>query len=320
MSAPLWTDVDWAPYVHHVEVAGARVEYVDYGSGPPLLLVHGMGGRWATWIANIPALGEHYRVIAVDLPGFGGSDPLPWGAGFPDYVDVLEGLLNELGVPSVAVFGHSLGGLVSLTLAGTAPERVRCLVLVSGGGAPLTRLRLVAIQSAFRVLRLLFTAPGARWMLRRPAVSRTLLRPAVHSPRSIPAALIRVMVPSSITPGFLDAIRLGGAGLRSLDLASVVAPALLVWGRKDRILPLAYAEELALRLKAGRLVVLDRVGHCAMFEAPAEFQRLTEEFLALQWTDRGAPPTDRASAWSWCGSSITDVTDGSGRCGDGVAG
>jgi len=320
MSAPLWTDIDWAPYVHHAEVAGASVEYVDYGSGPPLLLVHGMGGRWATWIANIPALGEHYRVIAVDLPGFGGSDPLPVGAGFTAYVDVLEGLLDKLGVPSVAVFGHSLGGLVSLTLAGTVPERVRCVVLVSGGGAPLTRLRLVAIQSAFRVLRLLFTAPGARWLLTRPAVSRALLRPAVHDPRSIPDALIQVMVPSAITPGFLDAIRLGGAGLRSLDLAAVAAPALLVWGREDRILPLATAQELLSELPVACLVAIDRVGHCAMFEAPDEFERLAEDFLALQATDRGKPPTGRASARSWGGSSFSDMTDGSGRHGDEAAG
>jgi len=320
MSVPVWTDVDWSTYVHHAEVAGSRVEYVDYGSGPPLLLVHGLGGRWATWIANIPALGEHYRVIAVDLPGFGGSEPLPVGAGFTAYVDVLEGLLDELGVPSVAVFGHSLGGLVSLTLAGTAPERVRCLVLVSGGGAPLTRLRLVAIQSIFRVLRLLFTAPWARWLLTRPTVSRTLLRPAVHDPRSIPDALIQVMVPSSITPGFLDAIRLGGAGLRSLDLAAVTAPALLVWGREDRILPLATAQELLAELPAACLVAIDRVGHCAMFEAPEEFERLAEDFLAQQGTDRGTPPRVRASARSWSGPFITELTDGSGRHGDEAAG
>lgn len=280
MSPARWTDIDWAPYVRHADVGGARVEYVDYGSGPPLLLVHGMGGRWATWLANIPTLGEHYRVIAVDLPGFGGSEPLPRGADFTAYVDVLLGLLDELGIPSVAVFGHSLGGLVSLTFAELAPERVRCLVLVSGGGAALSRTRLAAIQAVFRVLRVLFAAPGARWLLRRPPVSRALLRPAVHDPRVVPDELVQVMIPASITPGFMDAIRLGGAGLRTLDLARVTAPVLLVWGREDRILPLATAQELLSSLAAGRLVVLDEVGHCAMFEAPEEFHELAEEFLA----------------------------------------
>jgi pimeloyl-ACP methyl ester carboxylesterase len=319
-SAVPWTDIDWASYVHEVSVRGARVRYVDYGDGPPLLLIHGMGGRWETWLANISTLGEHYRVIAVDLPGFGRSEPLPAGADFGGYPRVLEDLLDDLGIASVAVFGHSLGGLVSLALAASAPERVRCVVLVSGGGAALSRLRLAVIQACFHVLKVLLGLPGTRRLLRRSAVSRTLIRPAVHYPADVPDELLRAMIPDTVTSGFMDGVRLGGSGLRELDLDAVTAPTLLVWGRKDRILPVATANELTSRLRAARLVVLDNVAHCAMFEAPREFHALAEEFLALQWTDRGTPPNHRASAWSWTGSSVMDVADGSGRCGDGAAG
>ena len=74
-----WTEVDWPEHVHDVSVLGSTTRYVDYGEGPPLLLIHGMAGSWQSWLANIPALGRHHRVITVDLPGFGGSEPLAPG-------------------------------------------------------------------------------------------------------------------------------------------------------------------------------------------------------------------------------------------------
>lgn len=315
-----WTEIDWAAHKRRAWVRGLHVDYVDYGEGPPLLLIHGMGGSWESWLANIPALGEHYRVIAVDLPGFGGSQPLQPDSEFLGYVDVLEALLDELMIPSAVVFGHSLGGLVSLALAACSPQRVRGVVLVSGGGAALSRVRLAMIQAVFLVFRFFLSLPGARGLLRRPRIARALVSPAVHAPRTVQSDLLGAMLPEAVTAGFLDAIRLGGNGLRSLDPDAVTAPVLLVWGREDRILPLATGQQLTSRLRLARLTVLDNVGHCAMFEAPEQFHRAAEEFLAEQWSDRGVPPTDRATAWSWTAASVLESDDGEGRCGDGHAG
>lgn len=316
---PSWADVDWTAYVREVTVHERRIHYVDYGDGPALLLIHGMAGSWQTWLANIPELGQHYRVIAVDLPGFGGSDSLPPGSGFEAYGQMLEGLLDELGLQSVAVVGHSLGGLVALAFAADVPWRVRCAVLVSGGGGDLSRARLAVIQSVFRLIRLVLAVPGLRDLLRHPRVGRALIRPAVHDRDAVPPALLREMIPRGVTAGFLDGVRLGGQGLRALDPRRIVSPVLLAWGREDRILPLRTARRLKSQLVHAELVVFDGVGHCAMFEKPDEFNRTVEEFLATQWADSGASPTDRATARSWI-ASAGETHDGIRRCSDGIVG
>jgi len=304
-----WTTIDWSSYVHEARPFGRVVRYVDYGEGPPLLLIHGMGGSWQSWLANIPSLGEQYRVIAVDLSGFGGSDPLPTGAVFNGYADVLECLLDELGISSVAVFGHSLGGLVALSLAARSPERVSCAVLVSGGGAELSRLRLAGIQAAFWVMKHLLGLPGVATWLGRSRMTGALMWPAVHDWRAVPIELVWEMFPRTVSSGFLDALGLGASGLGTLDPRAVTAPVLLAWGREDRILPLRVGRQLEASLPKGRLVVFGDVGHCAMFEDPFRFNKLSKSFLAAQRVDEGRLADGRAAVRSWLASDGMDMND-----------
>lgn len=297
---------------------GRRLTYVDHGDGPPVLLVHGMAGSWETWLANIVGLAEQHRVIAVDLPGFGDSEPLVEDDDFEGYVRALQGLLDELGVPSVAVIGHSLGGLVALSLASLAPERVRCVVLVSGGGVTLSRTRLLAIQVAFWLLAAVLALPGVHRVLTSSRVIRAVTRPAIHAGRDVPVDLLARMMPRRVGPGFMHAVRRGADQLDLLDLARVTAPVLLVWGRHDRILPLATGQQLDRALQQSRLVVVEDAGHCAMFEAPDEFLELATNFLGMQLVDRHGPAVGRASAHSWRTPRVNTAT--AQRYGDGNAG
>jgi pimeloyl-ACP methyl ester carboxylesterase len=315
-AANAWRRIDWHRHLNEVRVEGRRLTYVDYGDGPPVLLVHGMAGSWETWLANIPALAERHRVIAVDLPGFGGSDPLPVEEAFDGYVGSLCALLDELAIPSVALVGHSLGGLVALSFAAQEPARSRCLVLVSGGGVELSPIRLRAIQIAFRCLAAVLAVPGAHRLLTTRVIGRLVMAPAVHAGRDVPPDLLRRMVPQRVSPGFMDAVRRGSEQLTVLDLRLVTAPALLIWGRHDRILPVAAGEQLDRSLLQSRLVVIDGAGHCAMFERPAEFLELATNFLGMQLADRNGPPVDHASARSW----DTPRSDTAERYGDGNAG
>jgi pimeloyl-ACP methyl ester carboxylesterase len=289
-----WVDVDWSAHVHDVIVGGRVVRYVDYGEGSPLLLVHGMAGSWQTWLLNLEALGAEHRVIAVDLPGFGGSEPLPAGAGFSGYLTTLRGLLDELGIDRAAVFGHSLGGLVALSFAAARPERTACLVLVSAGGVALSAARLRVIQAAFWLFRLVLLTPGVRRALVRGNGGRFVLSPAVHHWRALPVALVDQMMPRAIGAGFMEAVRLGSEQLRELAPERVDVPVLLAWGRQDRILPLAAARDLVARLHQAQLVVLDDVGHCAMFEAADEFDALALDFLENRgWTTHNGSTAGR---------------------------
>jgi pimeloyl-ACP methyl ester carboxylesterase len=123
--------------------------------------------------------------------------------------------------------------------------------------------------------------------------------PAFHHGRDVPVDLLRKMMPRRVGPGFMDAVTHGSRQLGVLVPGRITAPVLLIWGRHDRILPVATGQELDRQLRQSRLVVVEGAGHCAMFEAPAVFLELATNFLGMQLLDRNGPPTDRASALSW---------------------
>lgn len=289
---PPWTAVDWSDFERSVDLEGRTVRFVDYGSGPAWVLIHGMGGSWQTWLENIPALGMRHRVIALDLPGFGGSDPLAREAKFDEYPATVFAVLDRLGISDAVVVGHSFGGVVALALAARGPERVKAIVLASGGGGHLSGLRLRMIVAVFAVGRVLMAIPGVSAFMSLEPVLRTLLRIAVRVPHAVAPDLVRAMVPKKVGPGLTQALRLGVQGMSELDLAAVVSPTLAVWGREDRILPLPAGQALVEGLKLAELVVIDGVGHCAMFENPRLFNDLAERFVTTHVvTDETAPRT-----------------------------
>ncbi|WP_067671445.1 alpha/beta fold hydrolase [Nocardia miyunensis] len=275
-----WTAVDWTSFTREVQFRGRRLRYVDVGSGTPILLVHGLGGSWQTWLENLPALSSRYRVIAVDLPGFGQSQPLPQPVTIDDLVGSLTALLDELDIGQAVVIGHSLGGLVSMRLADAHPDRVRRLILLSSGGAPLGEARLAAINLGFTAFNALFALPGVPGLIaRRRMLRRTLLRGFTSDPDSLAPQLAAEVIPAMRAPGFKAAISAGVRANRVMNPARITCPVLVIWGENDRILPLAAATELVDNLADARLEVIEGVGHCAMFESPAVFNAIVLHYL-----------------------------------------
>ncbi len=130
-----FNEVDYGYPVEYIQVRNLQVGYIDQGSGDQvLLLIHGLGSNAKGWSRNIPVLAENYRVIAVDLPGYGYSskDYYPYSLSF--YAQVLTEMLTELGIESAVFVGHSMGGQISIITALTYPERVDKLVLISPAG------------------------------------------------------------------------------------------------------------------------------------------------------------------------------------------
>ena len=105
--------------------------YVDFGEGEAVVLVHGVGLRLEAWGPQIESLAETHRVIAVDLPGHGASSPIGRGSGLEEFVDWLVAVLDDVGLDSVNIAGHSMGALIAGGCAVTAPERVRRVALLS---------------------------------------------------------------------------------------------------------------------------------------------------------------------------------------------
>jgi 2-hydroxy-6-oxonona-2,4-dienedioate hydrolase len=269
------------------EVGGMPTRYLTAGTtGPPLLLLHGVGDNAFDWRWVMPALASTHRVYAPDLPGSGGSArPLDdYSPAF--FTRFVAAFLDALGVDHAAVIGNSLGGLVGLRLALAEPQRVTALGLVSSGG--LGR----EVTYALRSLAL----PGygklaVAWGKRRPgAAQRALGRAALvfARPRGAPREWIEEQYRLARLPGFLEAqlatvrAQVGLKGQREVlvdRLAQLERPMIVVWGTRDRVLPYSQAKEAFSRLAEGYLELIPECGHLPQVEQPERFVSGLRQFL-----------------------------------------
>lgn len=269
-----------APPSVFVEVAGLRLHLRDTGprEAPAILLLHGFGSSLHTWDEVAAGLEDRFRVLRLDLPGFGLTGADPTG----DYTDarahvVIAALLDRLGLARVHLVGSSMGGRIAWSFAAARPERVAKLVLMAPDG---------------------FASPGIdynrppRVPLLMQALPYTLPRfmvkggmaPAYADPAAMTDALVERYHAMMIAPGVRRAIldRMAGHVLVPPEplLATIQAPTLLLWGAVDRMVPVTNAEDYLRVLPDARRVVLEGVGHVPMEEAPAEVVRVLREFLA----------------------------------------
>ena len=246
------------------------VHYRVGGSGEPLLLVHGLAGSWRNWCEVLPALLERHRVIAVDLPGHGGSAAPPRGTSTADLAASVAAVLEAESVEGAIVAGHSLGGLVSLRLARTRPELVRGLLLVSPAGIASSTWAARAIVLTTATVR-----PGRMAaVFRHRLAARAWYRRAVFRPWFVSDA---VALTTRATHGLLGAqpehadVKTAGRALVAddprTDLDGVACPVTILWGARDAQRPLADAFEYSRRLRAGLRLVAD-CGHLVIVERP----------------------------------------------------
>jgi pimeloyl-ACP methyl ester carboxylesterase len=279
-----WLGIDWRDHLRSADVVGALVNYAEIGEGPPVLLIHGLGGSWQNWLANIPHLAETHRVIAIDLPGFGSSPLPPWEISISAYGRFIHDFCEKVEIGSAAVIGSSLGGFVASELAITEPSRVEHLVLVSSAGVTWSRARREPAAVLGRIMRA--AAPLAfRYQmegLRRPGLRHRAYRGIVHDPVTLdPRLLYEITVPALQAPGFYDAMTtLVGYDIRD-RLQEIEVPTLIVWGRQDRVVPARSAPFYRdLIGDNAELVVFEQCGHLPMLERPVRFNRLIDDFLA----------------------------------------
>src|SRR5919201_650718 len=279
-----------------LEVKGTRIRYLTIGDGPPLVLVHGLGGSATNWCELAPLLAPRHRLVIPDLPGHAGSEPLPAVSGLQSFADCVLGVMeHERAVPAPVV-GHSLGGLVALRLALRYPDTVSRLVLAGSAGLSIGRPWLRELITANVVLR-----PGRLAGRYRSLVSRSpLLRRLVFGFVSVAAP---VGLSDSAVEGFLAGqvlhtdTRSAWSALRRddprLELEDVRCPVLVLWGAEDMQLPLDDAFEYARRLRAP-LRTIAGCGHLLIGERPEACADAIERFLS----DDRTPAASAAAAGS----------------------
>jgi pimeloyl-ACP methyl ester carboxylesterase len=259
------------------EVGGARVRYVDLGEGPAVVLVHGFASSLDTWAHVAPMLARRHRVLAFDLKGFGWSDR-PEGDYSPRaQAELLLEFLAWRGVDRAALVGHSFGASVVLQAALLMPLVVDRLALYDAF------VYQEQLPSFFHWSRIggVGEALFALFYRERP---EERIRLAFHDRRFVTPHLVDDVERALDRPGTLAAaletVRACDYTAIQARYRSVSAPALILWGREDRVTPLAFGQRLARDLVGARFAVYPHCGHFPMIEGAKESTSDLAEFLA----------------------------------------
>ncbi len=251
------------------------------GSGPPLVLLHGINASWRIWSPILPLLESHYEVHALTLPGHRGAAPLPVGGkgGAVELADALEARLDESQIPRAHLVGNSLGGWLALELAQRG--RAVSVVAFSPAGAWRRQRDLNRLVRLFRFGAAMNRRPSLPKLLARPRVRRVLLRSVAARADRIPtpdlAGMLADMEACTILDGLLDSIRSTG----SVSALTVAAdcPVRIAWPIRDRTIPFKnYGVPYVDLLPQAELVRLEGVGHVPMFDDPALVARTIIDF------------------------------------------
>jgi len=249
-------------------VLGQNIHFFEGGQGPTVILLHGLGAVKEIWLGSIPALANSYHAYAIDQIGFGHSDKPLLDYRIATYTDFLYGFMQSQHIPKATLVGNSLGGWIALDFAARYPDMVDKLVLVDSAGIP--------FQGAGPVVNL---NPSSL------AGTRTLLEALFYDKKIVTDDFVQQVFVNHMRNNDAYTIQRTMAGFASENqfedkkLASVRVPTLVVWGREDELLSLAYGEKLRDSIPGAKMVVFDQCGHVPQIEKPQEFNRAVVDFL-----------------------------------------
>ena len=268
---------------HYTHVKGVRMRFFSGGKGEtPVVLVHGLGGAASNWTELASLLAERTRVLIPELPGHGGSSPLPAVPNLDVFAERVRLVAAELGMLPATVVGHSLGGVVALRLAVRTPGDVAAVVFAGAAGISSTRRvaeKAIELTTLVRPGRLV--APYRHAIARRPWLrALTLGGWGVSDPLTIAPASAEGFLagPALHTDTASAGVALVADDVRA-DLGAVRCRALVLWGARDRQTGIADGVEFARRLRAPLRTIPD-CGHLLIGERPDACFDAIETFLA----------------------------------------
>jgi 2-hydroxymuconate-semialdehyde hydrolase len=260
-----------------VSIDGVGIHYLEAGEGPPLMLIHGLGASTFTFQRVIPELARRFRVVALDLKGFGFSDRPGGDYTLTGQADLVRRLMDRLGIDRASVLGHSMGGAVAMRLALACPERVERLILASSASDLELGRRIWGAALLGRLLPLV-----APFTLHNRRFRELSLRSGFHDSDNCTEQIIEgYMLPGRVR-GNLRALGNTMAQWRRdppLRPADITHPTLVLWGEADRWLPPSRGERLHRLISGSRLEVISGGGHLFLQEQPESSLRLIEDFL-----------------------------------------
>lgn len=267
-----------------VATANWNIHYNELGSGHPVILLHGSGAGatgWSNFSKNIGPLAEHFRVLAVDMPGWGKSD-----SAAPEdnnHVTALVEFMDALGIEKAALVGNSMGGVTVMAMAVQHPGRVSHVVTMGSGHMQLATL-FSPQDGLSEGLKILFEG----YQNPTPDTMRRLVEIMTFDKANATEELARQRSESALSrpehlANFLASIPTGGPVRWWFDIDEVrkiTMPTLLIHGRDDRVVPMEQSLHFLARIPNSRVVIFNQCGHWAMIEHSDEFNRLVIDFIS----------------------------------------
>jgi pimeloyl-ACP methyl ester carboxylesterase len=264
----------------YVSALGVQLHYQDTGLSKntiPILFLHGFGASLQTWDTWAQALSEDYRVISVDLPGFGLTGEDPSGI-YTDQrsVEVLEAFLKELNIPKVVLVGNSMGGKFAWQFTARYPNQVSKLVLISPDGYASPGIEYGKKPDVPAIADLY------RYFFSKDFLAMNL-EPAYANPGTLNDALVTRYYDLMLAPGVRGAIlaRMQQTVLQDPvpSLASIQVPTLLIWGEKDAFIPISNSNDYLKVMPNAKRVSLPNIGHLPQEEQPSIGLQVLKDFL-----------------------------------------
>jgi len=255
------------------EVNGYSVRFLEDGLSKPkhILFLHGLGASAERWSRVMPIFAKHFHVVAPDIIGFGYSDKPEVNYTMPFFMDFVKGFANALGMEHLNLIGASLGGHIAAEFAIASKNMIEKLVLVTPAGM---------MKEATPVLNSYIAAA----MYPTLDTAKKVFEKMAGDPKALDLVYVRDFVNRMQLPNakyaFMSSI-MGSKSAPSLSgrLGKIEAPTLIVWGEKDRMIPVRYAEKFQGEIKGSQLAIVKSSGHTPYFEKPEVFSDTVLAFL-----------------------------------------
>ena len=267
-----------------IAIGGVQLHYSDEGNrldSTPLLLIHGTSSSLRTWDGVTAQLKNQYRIIRFDLPGFGLTGPNPnhdYSTRY--YNEVIDSLLRALQISRVIIVGNSLGGAIATQYAIYQPGKVQGLVLVDAAGLPPAKKTTGAI--GFKLAQM----PVINQLLTK-ITPRVLVKKSLEDAYgdigkvtdSLTAQYFDMLTREGNRKALVDRMRQGWQVTDGNFLTKVEAPTLIVWGSKDRLIPVENAALFQQKIKNSQVHIWDNLGHVPMEEDPVAFSEIVKKWV-----------------------------------------
>jgi len=250
-----------------LDMPWGKLRYLEKGKGFPLVLLHSNGGTLESWSLNLKDLGDYFRVIALDLPGYGRSERLEGGVSIESMASSVVAVMDRLGVEKAHLAGNSLGGTIALEIAAAHPERAAKLVLTGTPCGDRSELeKLLAVLSKWEKEKDLAQIDEEQGALITPGINPMLLALINSNLRMAGATFFQAN--SAISSYRFDE-----------RAAKVVNEAMIIWGDQDGIASINNAWLLSKSLHGAPVHLIKGAGHSPQFDDPQNFNSLVIRFL-----------------------------------------